>query len=470
MQARFVLLFSMMLLSVAERLVIAEDDFSEPEAEDFAYPVTWLKTGAVKDRMKFAFHRNTMLKAGWEGEPKNALAKARGEFEAARKLCKDDPRVEYAYGLVLWKHNQRDDAIKQFDAAARLNEKGPAFLPAAQAAAWCRLLSGQRESCWKQIAVVATVLSKSQGTYPTIQQKEDSALFLGRGVEFLLGPGSTDETATDDKRRATEISELIPASLVAEFRRGREQIDMRHADLIAMASRPAAEVEGEFQKRIQELTTRRDDLQGEIKKLIEEMDTRARGQKLWLKEQQPQIAQREQAIPQLQFALAQAARSVNFYSVPQKHYEVILVEEKTRDEKGKTQKDYKKKTVERPETPVERNIRLQNLAAARSTSLEFQQNYSMLVTQLKQLKDDRAARTKTYASEMTELRKYRTQKYSARRELDLQLKRVQRDYESPETLKEKVGQIASYVPWDPDTECDGLLASYRLTSSATSMP
>ena len=464
------LLYFIALLGFGGVIAVAVEDFSEPEAEDFAYPLPWLKTGPAKERMKFAYHRNGMLKTGWEGEPAKALTAAKVEFEAARKLCQNDPRLDYAYGLVLWKHDRRNEAIKQFDAAAHLNEKVPPFLPAAQAGAWGRLLNDQREAGWKHLVAVANALSKSKGDYPTQVQKEDSALFLGRGIEFLNGPGSTVETANEDKRQAVEVEALIPKDLLSEFTRGREQIDKRHVDLKALADRPANEIVAEFQQKKDTFQNQLDEFQAEITRLNTQMDDQANTLKMWLTQQQQQIGQRETVLRKIQPGINAASRTVAETQFPKRYFESREVSVQEPDKDGKSRTTERKEKFEVSEPAEDRRIRLKRLAEAQKTGEALVRQRDTLRVEVEQLKTEKLQSNRSFVKERNAARVERGKHLRSHRELAAQVKRFVQDYESPETLKTQVGQIAPYVPWDPDVEREALLASYRINLPASSVP
>ncbi|MFO1041547.1 MAG: hypothetical protein U0941_07145 [Planctomycetaceae bacterium] len=461
----------LLLSTAASGLVRAEDDFTEPDAEDFAYPVAWLKSGPVKDRMYFANSRNKLLKLGWEGQPAVAISTARTEYEAARKRCPDDPRLDYAFGLVLWRNGRSLEAIKQFDLAARLNVSKPPFLPAAQAAAWSRLLEGQREPGLKQIVQVARVLNKAKGDYPTPVQKNDSALFLGRAVEFLLGPGITPATAEDDKQQLDEVVKLIPTQLKTQFQSGRNQISDRYDELKALAVRPAAEVEAEYRTKQEETEKLLADCRMEGKRLGDEIDMSARTQKVWLKEINQKIGQLEWKLAQCQLGLRTAVTAADYFSRPQKHYETRTREVKEKDEKGKGyQYKTEKYQVEREETSFERQQRLTMLANARAEASALLEQRNTASTELSSLNLERRSKGVEFQDLQKKRRTDRARQFGAQRELTLKLKQIQSDYVSPAELKSRVNTIAPYVPWDVDTERDGLLASYKITLPETTSP
>jgi len=88
------------------------DDYEENGAEDFVCPVPWLQTSRMIERVKYLSSLQNLLKAGWEEKP-TALDTARNHFESARGLCTEDPRLFYAFGLVLWKHDRHFEARRE---------------------------------------------------------------------------------------------------------------------------------------------------------------------------------------------------------------------------------------------------------------------------------------------------------------------------------------------------------------------
>jgi hypothetical protein len=457
----------MIVVCLSTPVVAADDDFSEPEAEDFAYPLPWLKSGPAKDRMNFASHRNQMLKSGWEADPGKALAAARQEYEASRKLCATDPRLDYAYGLILWKHGRHDDAIRQFDTASRLNQKDPPFLPAAQAGAWARLLCDQREPGWERILLVANALATSKGDFPTDVQKQDSALFLGRAAEFLSGPGTTDATATLDRQRADEVASRIPAALQDEFQEGRRQIDKRLEELKELANRPDAEIQDEFRKRQEEVDSKIDAGKATIAQIADSLDVTTKSHRKWTQEQQKKIGLGEQKAANLRSNIAIANRQYQSNLYPEKHYEIREVTKEYEDEKGRTRTEKVNRRVERPETIGEQRAREQRRDAALASGQKLIAELENVTGNIQELKTERAITNKDYVSSLVDLRKSRTMQFRRQRELQTVHRQIEKDFQSLQTLRSQVGVIAPYVPWDPEVEKDALLQSYRISTTGS---
>ena len=122
------------------------------------------------------------------------------------------------------------------------------------------------------------------------------------------------------------------------------------------------------------------------------------------------------------------------------------------------------------EPAEDRRIRLKRLAEAQKTGEALVRQRDTLRVEVEQLKTEKLQSNRSFVKERNAARTERGKQLRSHRELAAQVKRFEQDYESPETLKTQVGQIAPYVPWDPDVEREALLASYRINLPASSAP
>ena len=83
--------------------------------QNFDYPVTWSVADTARAKMIFASHRNRLLKGTAHLHPSAlSLDLFRKDYATAQAQFPDDPRLDYAFGLVLWKHQQPAEAIEMF--------------------------------------------------------------------------------------------------------------------------------------------------------------------------------------------------------------------------------------------------------------------------------------------------------------------------------------------------------------------
>ena len=240
------------------------DEYDESGAEDFACPVPWLRDSKMADRVKYLNGLQNLLKSGWEEKPA-ALESAREHFETAKKICPDDPRLGYAWGLVLWKAGEHDEARKEWEAATR---SGPQpFLPALCVLAWARLIDRDEAGGFASIERAADAVASAAGDYPTAAQRSHATLFLGRAIGFLKGPGKSPELI--DQVLATEqrLLDRLPDELRQTFQHGQEQAAKRFEEFQKLAERPEAELVAELHRQRQRLADDLKAMRQELKQL-----------------------------------------------------------------------------------------------------------------------------------------------------------------------------------------------------------
>lgn len=472
---------SMLFVTPFNRIAFADEKCLEPVAEGFEYPLPWLKTASVRQRIDFESHRNRMLKFGWDPKAQKSLATAEFEFAAASKLCSDDPRLEYAFGLVLWNQGQLDQAIKRFDSAAHLNDGRIPFLPSAHAAAWGRLLTNQRQAGWNHLVAVASVLGNSKGDYPTRLQKEFSALSLGRAVGFLTGPGRCDKTAAYDALQAEEISNAIPLELSGKFVTGRQQTRDRHEQLMKLASLPTQVLEAELQQKQAAAKAKIDESKSDLAGLKSSLEKTSKEHRKWLSEQERKLEQCEQAAPPLQNGILWANAQLESHLLPQRHFQQMQqsflspasVRYVTSPDRGKDNKNDKltyetvSVVVERGETPCEYQLRMYQCAVAAQACQTLTNQLNRVVDEHRRLDQERLTTKKAHRAKSCELRSQNSQELRAQRESQTALINAQKELVLRQMLRDQVSTIAPYVAWNLETEREFLLQSYRITLASS---
>src|SRR5262249_45059635 len=155
------------------------DDAPEPDDDfsDLVIPGDLLGKVKTIDRQKFSQELRGLLTEGMPDRGDGSAA-ARRHFESARRLVADDPRGPDAYGVALMRNQKFKEALEQFRDAARQSKA--AFLPALHAVAWVHIY---RNDCAKGIPAVLELVQKTKaadGDWPTDQDKEQSAGWVGR--------------------------------------------------------------------------------------------------------------------------------------------------------------------------------------------------------------------------------------------------------------------------------------------------
>jgi len=175
----------------------------EPAAQQ---GVPRLRFQTQADQAAYLNHVRSMLEKGFVlGRP--GLRAAEKHRQAALRLCDDDPRLDYAYGLVLLKQLSHNAAVEQFEAAA--NRPGVPYLPAWKASARSRLLKKEYPSGLEKLVRLSRVLEKTDSEWLDAETKSESARWIGRIVGFLqLTLKSKRQTALLEKQDAV-IGEIL---------------------------------------------------------------------------------------------------------------------------------------------------------------------------------------------------------------------------------------------------------------------
>ena len=238
--------------------------------QDFDYPVRWGVAETSKPRMIYAGHRNRLLKAIAHTRPSDlSLELARKDYAIACEQFRDDPRLDYAFGLTLWKHGQHSEAIDMFQTAARL--EGEPFLPAALAVAWGRFLIHEERRGLDQLAHISRLLAADPDQFPNASQREQAAMSMGRALGYLSGPGKIDELDETVQLTAIIIRKRLPENLREACQRGYEQVDRRQSELMRLSEISEDQIHSDHQSRQSDLQMRINALQDEMRNASNEL-------------------------------------------------------------------------------------------------------------------------------------------------------------------------------------------------------
>ena len=455
--------------------------------QDFDYPVKWFAAETSKPRMLYNGHRNRLLNAIAHPRPSElSLAQLRKDYATACEQFDDDPRLDYAFGLALWHHGERSEALEAFQTAARLEDVP--FLPAALAVGWGRLLNGEEKRGLDQLNHVAKLLKSSEGPYPTQAQKEHAALCLGRAFGFLNGPGRTSELAETAELTARNIRERLPAELLLVFEEGFDQIGLRQSELLQFASLPENALATEHRQQSEELQTRIDTLRDEMQQTREEL---ARDHLSYLSKVTGFLSDALKARAEsstLQPMLQKFRDSITQLNQPKPHVvvrspsgELVASNSGTSAETGsrttgststtasnsnsqrsRTNQNGQTNTGRRqqiflmPETPVERASRMAKLEKARNELKRIQDELTTLRERHKELLDQRHQADAEKAAETKETRKLQADRVREQRDLEKRLRELNTALRQTQGLRNSLDTIAAYVPWTIEVEGEAL--------------
>jgi len=455
--------------------------------QDFDYPVKWFAAETSKPRMLYNGHRNRLLNAIAHTRPSElSLAQLRKDYATACEQFADDPRLDYAFGLALWHHGARSEALDVFQTAARLEDVP--FLPAALAVGWGRLLNGEEKRGLDQLNHVAKLVKTSEGPYPTPTQKEQAALCLGRAFGFLNGPGRTSELAEAAELTARNIRERLPAELLPVFEDGYDQIGLRQSELLQFASLPENALATEHRQQSEELQTRIDALRDEMQQTRQELARdhlshlsnvtgflsdalKARVQSSTL---QPMIQQIKDSIMQLAqpqphvvvrspsgelvadnsgMAATNGSRTTRSNSTTTSN---ANGQGSRTSQNGRTNSGRRQQNFLMSETPVERAARMAKLEQARVELKRIQEELTTLRERHKELLDQRHKADAEKAAETKETRKLQADRAREQRDLEKRLRELNTALRQTQGLRNSLDTIAAYVPWTIEVEGEAL--------------
>lgn len=168
----------------------------------------------------------TLLEEGFAAGSGKAQA-AQKQAALAQKLAPQDPRVNYAYGLVLLKLAQNANARSQFDAAVK--QPGPAYWPAWQASIWTALVNRQYDAGMKQLDEYVGLVARPVEEPRAKQAQLDAAVWIGQMVEALDKIVEQPKRTRDRIAQSEEhIRKTFSDELHDAFNSGREAIRDRY--------------------------------------------------------------------------------------------------------------------------------------------------------------------------------------------------------------------------------------------------
>ncbi len=442
------------------------EDYDESGADDFACPVPWLRDSRMAERVKYLNGLQGLLRSGWEEKP-SALEAAREQFETAKKLCPDDPRLGYAWGLALWKGGEHDEARKEWEAATRTGPQP--FLPALSVLAWARLIDRDDAGGFASIERAADAVASANGDYPTASQRSHAALFLGRAIGFLKGPGKSTELIDQVLATEQKLLDRLPDELRKTFQHGQEQAAKRYEAFQKLVERPEAELIAELRREQQRLADELKGVRQELKQLDDRRKLIPREAKKRVTALADEAAALEEKIEQYSTGIQQGQVQANALSQPRQifaGYRTIFVPVPvTVKENGKDVTRYQTVPQQIPqyrnETPQEVQARTKDRDEVAAKLKDRSKELKEFEDRLEAIPDEKNEVTKTLRLERQEKSRAAALARHKIAELMAQERELLKDFTTPTELRTRMTSLAPYVPWTPESDREGLVASYR---------
>lgn len=428
--------------------------------QDFDYPVRWGAAETSKPRMIYANHRNRLLNAVAHLKPSSlSLEFARKDHAAALAQFDEDPRLDYVFGLALWKHGQTSEAIEMFQTAARLD--GKPFLPAALAVAWGRFMTHDERRGLDQLHYVARVLAESTDRYPPMAQKEQAAIAMGRAMGYLGRPGRVPELAETIELTTITLRRRLPVELQAAYDSGLSDVDQRESELLRFVELPFDELQSQHASRRDELQAKIDSLRTEMRDarntVVRTRRTHVESIGDILKDATDLRGQMEKLRP----TIKKLRESITKHATPQAH-----IENKTMpshfnlavNPSGQTSlvQTNATMTLRLNETAAERAARISQLSKTRDELKKIQDELSKLREKQRDLVDRRNAEDRQHRVDGIDARKDRVARVEEQRALERELSQLSKALRRTKALHEGVDSIAAYIPWNVEIEAEAL--------------
>ena len=218
---------------------------------------------------------------GYKRGPK-VLPEAQRRYETLRGESQNDPRIDYAFGLVHLRQLKNKEAQTQFLLATK--RTGEPYWPAWQALIWTHGTAKETTVAYERLTEMAKRLVQIDNA------PEDAAVaeqfdWIGQSMAAFEKMTDTPKAREAWLRQDEALRELLGEKLLAAYNSGQDEVHTRHALLEDdIRSTRDKTLEKREQERVDQQTKTEKDLEkhcapairGHMKNLLECIDTRAK--------------------------------------------------------------------------------------------------------------------------------------------------------------------------------------------------
>ena len=358
--------------------------------------------------------------------------------------------MAYAYGVALLSHSQPKEAIEQFRQAAARQSPAP-YLPALHAIVWVHILKNDFARAVPAAHDLARHIEESKGGWPTDHDRLHSAEWLGRMMGFLTGPGKP----TSDGEAIDQLAAALGRGFTDErknaYERGMKNTAARHSELKALAARPVNEVLAEMKQKRQEIIDASKAADAEVKRLEEAQRDIKKPHDKRVAELNHDLREAATNSKKAHRDIAEAEELVDELSVPQQVPQVT------------TMSRYRVRVPVmkmRAENAAEKKARETQLASAQQKLSQAKSALDRAIQQIADAKSQRGEADAEYRRAVADRRPALTAARQKAQELAARAKDVEQPL-TAEKLKSRVTALESYVPFDPVSEKNRLLATLK---------
>lgn len=426
-------------------------------------PVAWFEKAGDGDRVKYTGELRALLSKGLEDGPAG-LDTARKRFDAAKKICADDPRLAYAFAIALWKHGQQKEALDHMQQASKQTK--PRYYPALVALAWMHLSRNDQAKGLPALRDLLAELARPVEGWPGENALTHVATRLGRIVGFFRVSELPEPLATDYEKLDTEITSRLSESLREAYTQGRTAVAADMQLIRFHAARPAEELEKDAREALDLYQTEFAELSDSLQELQKEIDELDTGLEVAGKNQSTADRRARLVLSQYQKSVS----AVRELSKPRTYRESMLVPVTRTDSSGRATTRYETRTISRPENSAERANRLAALEAEQTIRQNLQLQLTDAQKSAKDFKDENVD-SKVEDRPTLQLKQAEAEVLKRRRaDTEARIKLLRETPPTPAALTARAKQLATFVPFDPLREKQNLQATLSAKPKPATKP
>lgn len=412
-----------------------------------------------------------MLDEGFGSGPKRIQA-TQQELTAAKRQFGDDPRLDYAYALVLLKHGQDKHALVQFETAVK--RPGPAYWPAWQALIRGHFVDHQYEKGLKRLDEYAALVARASLDSKITEAQRMAAAWIGETLDALDKTVMKPPVQALIAQHRQRTVETLGEELREDLERGRDKIAERDIELWEAADKAskAAEARAETVRDNQE-----EKLTAKEEKLTAARDKAAKNAtqwKEWLDEQLPAV-DKEFAALEKEYQRLDKRRESLQQSITLVGREItsIQMQSQISSTQFRNQNPY--------QLPI--GVPLNYLAQRQNALLQYQTEHNATLDKLTQtsqqgarLRDKRAEIVRRYeqatgdlVKQNADLDKWNARVAEKRKKLDIQAAGKGKNGKAA-TDESKTFPLKAYLPFDPAAERVRMLTSLGVSPPEEAEP
>ena len=167
-----------------------------------------------------------MMEVGYARGPR-ASSEAEGRYQSLLKDQSQDPRIDYAYGLVMQRLMKTPEAKESFLKAT--TRPGKPYLPAWQAMIWMDFTSKNYSVGYDHLLKFATLIQSSKDLSP--EACVDAIDWMGRSMAALELTLEANQARSAWEQANSKLTALLGEDAAEDYERGKDDVKSRQASL-----------------------------------------------------------------------------------------------------------------------------------------------------------------------------------------------------------------------------------------------